>query len=111
LPLLTLTGCPVHVPNRCRSGVPAVSQISSPTRDHAVPEFVHDTTFEFDVDAEETAFQVIEEPPVVYPVPPPSSVMATVAVGVLVPRRILVAATVEYAVLFKIAARRAVASA
>jgi hypothetical protein len=57
-----------------------VSQISTPTSDHAPPEpFVHDT---------EPAFHVMTEPPVVYPVPPPSSVMFAVAVGALVPSRI-----------------------
>jgi hypothetical protein len=65
-----------------------VSQISSPTSDHAPPEaFVHDTDPLFDEAAAATAFHEIADPPVVYPVPPPSSVMLLVAVGALVPRR------------------------
>ena len=71
-----------------------MSQISSPTRDQALPEFVHDTVPELEVEAALTAFHAILEPPVVYPVPPPSSVMLDVAVGAVVPSRILVAATV-----------------
>jgi hypothetical protein len=71
-----------------------VSQISRPTRDQDVPEFVHDTVPLLLVAAADTAFQEMDAPPVVYPVPPDSSVMATVAVGAFVPRRIWVAVTV-----------------
>ena|SRR5215472_14709550 len=94
LPFTTVIGCPVQVPHKWRSGVPAVSQISSPTSDQDDPEFVHDTVLLFDVAAADTVFQVMLLPPVVYPVPPPSSVMLLVAVGVFVPRRRLVALTV-----------------
>lgn len=90
-----LTGCPVHVPHKCRNGVPAVSQISRPTIDQEPPDpFVHDTDPEFDVAPPDAAFHVIVLPPVVYPVPPPSSVMLLVEVGVVVPSRICVAVTV-----------------
>jgi hypothetical protein len=109
----TLIGCPVHVPNRCRSGVPAVSQISSPTSDQPLPVFVHETVPEFEVvegAPAVTAFQEMLEPPVVYPEPPASSVMSLVAVGAFVPRRIWVAVTVVYGVAVKIAARRAAES-
>ena len=107
-PALTFTGCPVHVPYRCRAGV--VSQTSSPTRDQDPPEpFVHDTAPELDVAAARTVFQVITCPPGVYPLLD-SSVMLTVAVGAVTPSRRLVDATVVYAEALRIAARRAVAS-
>jgi len=89
----TLTGCPVHVPYKCRSGVPAVSQISRPTSDQVLPPFVHETEPLLDVAPPDAAFHEMDEPPVVYP-ELDSSVMLTVAVGALVPRRIFVAVTV-----------------
>jgi hypothetical protein len=95
-PFATVTGCPVHVPNRYLTVAPEF-QISSPTRDQDVPPFVHDTVSEFDVAAADTLFQVIVEPPVVYPVPD-SWVMLLVAVGAFVPSRMLVADTAEKAV-------------
>jgi hypothetical protein len=104
-PVATVTGCPVQVPHRYRVVAPEF-QISSPTRDQALPVLVHETVLELEVAAAETAFQVMELPPVVYPVPPVSCVMAAVAVGVLVPSRIFVAATAENAELFRINASR-----
>ena len=63
-------------------------QISKPTKLHVPPDpFVHDAEDEFDVAAADAAFHVITVPPAVYPVPV-SSVMLTVAVGELVPRRV-----------------------
>ena len=93
-PFRTLIGCPVQVPHKCRSGVPAVSQISTPTSVHVDPELVHETVPELDDAAAEAVFQEMEDPPVVYPVPPANSVMAEVAVGVFVPSRTFVAVTV-----------------
>lgn len=94
MPFATDTGWPVHVPHKCRSGDPAVSQTSSPTMLHVDPEpFVHDTDPELDVAPPLAAFHVIVDPPAVYPVPV-SSVMFDVAVGAVVPSRIFVAVTV-----------------
>lgn len=66
LPLLMLTGCPVHVPHIHRSGEPASSHSSSPTIDQVPPEpFVQDAVDEFDVAAAEAAENVMTVPPAV----------------------------------------------
>jgi hypothetical protein len=107
-PVLTVIGWPAQDPNRYLVLAPEF-QISSPTRDHAVPEFVQETVPEFEVAPAEAAFHVILDPPVVYPVPPPSWVMSEVAVGTEVPRRMLVAVTAEKALSLRISARMLVA--
>lgn len=82
-----LTGCPVQVPHKCRVG-PTVSQISRPTIDQVDPPFVHVAVLELDVAAADAVVHVIVVPPAVYP-DPDSSDMFEVAVGALVPSRVL----------------------
>ena len=66
-------GCPVHDPNRCLQRRPPCPR--SPARPGTSRSPCSSTRpcLEFDVAAADTAFQVMLEPPVVYPVPPPSS--------------------------------------
>jgi hypothetical protein len=62
----TVIGCPVHVPHRCRSGVPSFPHISIPTRLQLPPDpFVHTAEDEFDVAAADAELNVITVPPVV----------------------------------------------
>ena len=58
-------GCPVHDPNSHRTGEPASSHNSSPTRLHVEPPFVHDAELELDVAAADAELNVITVPPLV----------------------------------------------
>ena len=58
-----LMGWPVHEPNIHRTGDPASSHSSKPTRLHVVPPFVHDADEEFDVAAADAALNVMTVPP------------------------------------------------